>query len=93
MYFRNLLEAIACCRTEKRGGEGRDGEPEPGHEEGAGSDPGRAAPTVVRRQHPGIDGMLAGQTALVHNAYIEQLGSSVYNEKWCFFGNFCSVLL
>ena len=31
--------------------------------------------------------------AAVHNAYIEQLDSSVYNEKWCFFWNFGSVLL
>ena len=45
------------------GEEGRDGKP--GLEEGEGSDPGRAASTVVRRQHPGIDGMLAGQTAPV----------------------------
>ena len=45
------------------GEEGRDGKP--GLEEGEGSDPGRAAPTVVHRQHPGIDGMLAGQTAPV----------------------------
>ena len=50
-----------------QGGEGgeesRDGKP--GLEEGEGSDPGRAAPTVVHRQHAGIDGMLAGQTAPV----------------------------
>ena len=35
--------------AEQRKGEGRDGEPEPGHEEGAGSDPGRTAPTIVSR--------------------------------------------
>ena len=45
------------------GEEGRDGKP--GLEEGEGSDSGRAAPTIVNSQHPGIDGMLAGQTAPV----------------------------
>ena len=32
---------------------------------GEGSDPGGAAPTIVHCQHPGIDGMLVGQTAPV----------------------------
>ena len=45
------------------GEEGRDGKP--GFEEGEGSDPGRAAPSIIRRQHPGIDGMLVGPTAPV----------------------------
>ena len=76
-----LIEAMACCMQGGEGGEeGRDGKP--GLEEGEGSDPGRASPSIVCRQHPGIDGMLVGPTAPVRGGgEVEEPEGGVEGER------------